>query len=108
MYDIMTSASWDIHDTYNHNAERPDDLAQRQVQSEGPPWQTKQIITLGIFKNEEYGGFLKWELNYRFSIINHLFWGTPIYGNPHMMQTRCKNTKVMSSAKTAKNAFGAF
>ena len=51
MYDIMTSASWDIHDTYNHHAERPDDLAQRQVQSEGPPWQTKQIITLGIFKN---------------------------------------------------------
>ena len=42
------------------------------------------------------GGFLKWELNYRVSIINHLFWG------------RCKNTKVMSSAKTAKNAFGAF
>ena len=79
MYDIMTSASWDIHDTYNHNAERPDDLAQRQVQSEGPPWQTKQIITLGIFKNEEYGGVP--EMGVKLSIFHYK---PSILGYPHL------------------------
>ena len=41
-------------------------------------------------QTESYGGFLKWRYPQiihlkGFSLINHPFWGNPIYGNPHIV-----------------------
>ena len=50
-----------------------------------------QQSTLGVFKEiyiymgvSENGGTLKSSILIRISIINHPFWGTPIFGNTHI------------------------
>ena len=40
---------------------------------------------LGVSKNR--GGPPKSSILIGFSIINHLFWGTPIFGNTHFVQS---------------------
>ena len=76
--------------------------------------------TLANQRNNKTGDLQKWWIwgvSWNGSSIIHLnsifhykpsILGCSRLWKPHMMQTRCKNTKVMSSDKTAKNAFGAF
>ena len=50
-------------------------------------WDESEYYSINIHR---YGGVLKWgypqssSILVRFSIRNHPFWGSPIYGNPHM------------------------
>ena len=59
--------------------------------SSSPPW-VQSTINLGCFQRNIYiymgvsenGGTLKSSILIRISIINHPFWGTPIFGNTHI------------------------
>ena len=47
-----------------------------------PGFQWKMNVYMGVSKNR--GGPPKSSILIGFSIINHPFWGTPIFGNTHM------------------------
>ena len=48
---------------------------------------------MGVSRNS---GTPKSSILVGFSIINHPFWGTPIFGNPHMLETCGDFTCFMS------------
>ena len=49
---------------------------------------------LEVLRFLKMGGASEWSILMAFSIINHPFWGIPIYGNPHMVP----NTNWTSSS----------
>ena len=49
--------------------------------TEGKDGKKAQVVDMGVSKNN---GIPKSSILIGFSIINHPFWGTPIFGNTHM------------------------
>ena len=53
-------------------------------------------IYMGVSKHVQNGGTLKSSMLIRFSIINHPFWGTPIFGNTHIFASSHRTSSIPS------------
>ena len=68
-----------------------------RVDKQQDPWPKYKYVKYGCFRNR---GTPKSSVLIRFSIINHPFWGIPIFGNTHMFIPNLKDWTLIHPGST--------